>query len=180
MKSLQGHILIAPPALRDPNFAQTVVLMIQHSEEGALGLVLNRPLETSVRDAVQEVISTPCNYEGPLHQGGPCQGPLMVVHTQADAGEIEVFEGVYFTTAQEKVQWLMEYNTGSIKYFSGYAGWAAGQLEAELEAGGWYVAMIDAAHIFAADEDPWQQLVARITLGSSINPKIIPKDPQLN
>src|SRR3982751_5237695 len=100
MKSLKGHLLISSPRLMDPNFVRTVVLMVQHGEEGALGLILNRPLQATVRDVCEKVLETPCEIEAPLHQGGPCEGPLMVLHTDADGGiggEVEVMPGVHFT-----------------------------------------------------------------------------------
>src|SRR5437660_1340859 len=103
MKSLQGQLLLASSRLPDPNFARTVILMVRHGEEGALGLVLNRPLETTVHEACSEVLETPCAAEGFLYQGGPCEGPLMALHTNADASDMDVIEGVYFTTEREKM-----------------------------------------------------------------------------
>ena len=70
MASLQGQFLIASPKLLDPNFARSVVLMVQHGDEGALGLVVNRPLETSVEEVCEKVLETPCSTEGVLYQGG--------------------------------------------------------------------------------------------------------------
>jgi putative transcriptional regulator len=166
--------------LQDPNFLHTVVLMIQHDREGALGLVLNQPLETSIAEAVAAVVEAPCRCEGHLYQGGPCEGPLMVVHTHPKAGEIEALPGIFFSTEQAKVEWLLENNSGPIKFFSGYAGWGAGQLEAELEAGGWYVLETQGPQIFEGGDHQWRQLVAQIALGHPVNPSIIPEDPRLN
>jgi putative transcriptional regulator len=180
MNSLQGYLLIASPQLLDPNFEHTVLLMVQHDEQGALGLVLNRPLDTTVAAAVAEAVDVPCHCAEQLHQGGPCEGPLMVVHTHEDAGEIEALPGIYFSTDTDKVKWLLEHNQGAIKFFTGYAGWGAGQLEGELAAGGWYVARSDVRQIF--DDSPllWRRLVAQIALGRRVNPNIIPEDPSAN
>src|SRR5437764_733950 len=101
MTSLQGQLLIASPKLLDPNFAQSVILMIQHNDEGALGLVLNRPLGMSVRSAWEQVSEIPCEIESPLLKGGPCEGPLMVVHTSAALSQVEVLPGVYFSTEKD-------------------------------------------------------------------------------
>jgi putative transcriptional regulator len=180
MESLQGHFLIASPRLTDPNFARTVVLMVQHGEEGALGLVINRPLETSVEEVCEKVLETPCAAEGVLYQGGPCEGPLMVVHTHGNRSDIEVRPGVHFSTERESIEWLLRYNEAPIKYFVGYAGWAAGQLEMEMETGSWLTVSASEEQVFAADEELWSRLLAIATLGKYIDPDRIPDDPSLN
>ena len=180
MESLQGHFLIASPRLTDPNFARTVVLMVQHGEEGALGLVINRPLETSVEEVCNKVLETPCAAEGVLYQGGPCEGPLMVVHTHGSRSDMEVRPGVHFSTERESIEWLLRYNEAPIKYFVGYAGWAAGQLEAEMETGSWITLPASEDQVFAGDEELWSKLLAIATLGKYIDPDRIPDDPSLN
>ena len=77
-KLIQGQLLIASSRLMDPNFVRTVILLVRYGDDGALGLVLNRPLETSVKEACEKVLETPCNADGNLFQGGPCEGPLTV------------------------------------------------------------------------------------------------------
>ena len=114
MDSLQGKLLIASPRLLDPNFARAVVLMVQHGEEGALGLVLNRPLETSVSDLFEQVLGAPTAAEGVLHQGGPCKGPLMVLHTHEEAADLTVRDGVYFSTEREKIESLIKGDHGAL------------------------------------------------------------------
>src|SRR5687768_8432333 len=104
MDSLQGQLLIAAPRLADPNFFHTVVLMVQHNDDGALGLVLNRPLTAAIQTVWQQVSESPCLIEGFLHQGGPCEGPLMVVHANADASDLEVMPGVYFSTNKDGIE----------------------------------------------------------------------------
>jgi putative transcriptional regulator len=180
MDSLQGHFLIASPRLVDPNFARTVVLMVQHNEEGALGLVINRPLDTSVEDICEKVLETPCSAEGVLFQGGPCEGPLMVVHTHDSRSDIEVKAGVHFSTERESIEWLLRYNEAPIKYFVGYSGWAAGQLENEMEVGSWLTVSADAEQIFTDGTDLYSKLLATATLGKWIDPERIPDDPTLN
>jgi putative transcriptional regulator len=184
MNSLQGKLLIAAPQMDDPNFARSVLLMIQHDEEGAMGLILNRPLETTLQEALdqsgEEEAAGSDAPNLPLHQGGPCEGPLMVVHTHASVSQVEVMEGVHFSTERPNVEWLLENNQGPIKFFLGYAGWSPGQLEAEIEAGGWLTAAATAESVFADGENQWQRLHAQLTLGRGLNPRIIPIDPRLN
>ena len=180
MDSLAGQFLIASPRLVDPNFAKAVVLMVQHGEEGALGLIVNRPLETSVEEICEKVLETPCAAEGVLYQGGPCEGPLMVVHTHGSRSDIDVKDGVHFSTERDSIEWLLRYNEAPIKYFVGYSGWAAGQLENEMESGSWFTLPAEEEQIFQAGEELWSKLFAAATLGKWIDPARIPDDPSMN
>jgi putative AlgH/UPF0301 family transcriptional regulator len=123
-----------------------------------------------------------CEVEGTLHQGGPCEGPLMVVHGEESLGQIEVLPGVHFSTERESIEWLLRYNEAPIKYFVNYAGWAAGQLETEMESGSWLTVAADDEQIFhtAGGDELWSKLLAAATLGKWIDPARIPDDPSLN
>jgi putative transcriptional regulator len=180
MKSTRGKFLIASPKLADPNFARTVLLMVQHSEEGALGLVLNRPLETTVRQACEQSLGEPCEVDDVLYQGGPCEGPLMVLHGNELAKDADVVSGVFFTTEKSKIESLLRQKLADARYFVGYAGWAPGQLEAEMEIESWVVAPAEAMHVFQNTPNLWWKLMARQALGQSIDPSNIPDDPSSN
>jgi len=94
MDSLKGKLLLAVPAMEDPNFARSVVLIIKHDDEGAFGLVLNQPTGVDVRDAIELDDDIECDAEAGLFRGGPCDGPLMVLHERADlAQETIISEG---------------------------------------------------------------------------------------
>ena len=90
MKSLAGNLLIASPFLGDQNFNKSVVLIIQHTEEGAFGLVLNRPTNFRMAD-VWDIVSDdePCPADAVIHYGGPVEGPLMALHTKRSRSEHE-------------------------------------------------------------------------------------------
>jgi len=183
MKSLQGHFLVAAPKLVDPNFFHTVVLMIQHNEEGAFGLVLNRPLETTVEEMWRAVADEPCAVEGTLCQGGPCEGPLMVVHKEVEYSEIEVTAGVYFCTRKDAIERFIAESATESKFFAGYAGWTAGQLEAEVEEGSWMTLPATAGAIFGDAERLWSSLVRKLGLAKiwpGLDPERIPEDPSVN
>src|SRR6266550_1901510 len=107
MNSLQGKILLASSRLMESNFVHTVILMVQHDENGALGLILNRPLEITVREACEKALETECEVDGMIHQGGPCEGPLMVMHPYEDASQLEVIDGVHFTAEREHIEGLL-------------------------------------------------------------------------
>lgn len=182
MESLQGKLLLASSQLLDPNFARAVILMVQHGDEGALGLVLNRDLETTIQEACAQALELPCIIEGPLHQGGPCEGPLMVLSDQSSANEIEVLDDLYFTRDRQHIESLLLKDGAATKFFVGYAGWSPGQLEAEIEAGAWLSIPADKSHVFAIESGQalWSQIMSRLTLGRWIDPGRIPEDPNLN
>jgi putative transcriptional regulator len=180
MDSTQGKLLLASPRLADPNFARTVVLMVQHNEQGALGLVLNRPLQISVRQACEQSLGESCDVEGLLHQGGPCEGPLMVLHANEMSKDADVFPGVFFTTEKSKIESLLKQNSSFARYFVGYSGWTAGQLEAEMEMDSWVIADAQAAHVFGEEENLWNLLMRQRLLSPWIDPSQMPDDPSVN
>ncbi len=179
MKSVQGKLLIASPRLMDPNFAHTVLLMIQHNDQGALGLVLNRPLETTVREVCEKSLGEACDVEGVLHQGGPCEGPLMVLHRNELAKDSDVIPGIFFTTERAKIESLLR-QQGEARYFVGYAGWSPGQLESEMEIESWIVADADATHVFEGQSNLWNALMAQRATGQWVDPSSVPDDPSVN
>ncbi len=180
MQSLKGSFLIASPQLADPNFVKTVVLMVQHNDEGALGLILNRPLEVTIQQACEQVLGSGCEVDGPLHQGGPCEAMLMVLHTDPAAAENEVIPGLYFTTARDRVEQLLESPGAEMKFFVGYAGWGPGQLEEELKTGSWLLAGATPERVFGSPEQLWSRLNTEAKLNPWIDPKRIPDDPSVN
>lgn len=180
MEPLAGQFLIASPRLVDPNFVRSVVLILRHAEDNTLGLIVNRPLETTVREICEKVLEVPGEAAGVLFQGGPCEGPLMVVHTDGTRSDMEVKPGVHFTTDREQIEWLLAHDEGPSKYFVGYAGWSAEQLESELETGSWLTLPAADEQIFNASDDLWSKLLTTATLSKWIDPSRIPDDPTVN
>jgi len=184
MKSLQAHLLVASPHLPDPNFYRTVVLMVQHNEQGALGLVLNRPSPNTLKEVWQQVSDQPCEHEQFVHVGGPLQGPLMAVHTEPSCSEDEIQPGVFFATQSDNLHHIVGQKEHPFRIFSGYSGWAGGQLEAELEVGGWLVTPAKYKYVFPPPgEDIWKQIIGDIgdgILRSSLGIEEPPDDPSVN
>jgi putative transcriptional regulator len=183
MSRLQGHLLVASPKLADPNFRRTVVLIVRHDEEGALGLVLNRPTNASIREAWKQLSKLPCHSDEMIRLGGPCEGPLMALHTDEDSSEFEVRPGIYFSAQPEHIEKLVAAQDIGIRFFACYAGWGAGQLEQELEAGAWATTPARPEHVFGDDDDMWNGLrrsVGAASLASMLEIKHIPADPRLN
>ena len=182
MRSLKGHFLVASPHLADPNFFKTVVLMIQHDEDGAFGVIMNRPSNRSVEEIWQEVADEPCECPQPINLGGPVLGPLLAVHTQPLYSETEVVPGVFVATQRDHLDFIVR-QEDQFRIFSGYAGWGAGQLENELEQGGWLIMAAQSDLVFSAADDLWHraaQTIAADVLISSLKIKHVPDDPSLN
>jgi putative transcriptional regulator len=187
MKSLEGHFLIASPGLLDPNFAQTIVLMIQHNEQGALGLIVNRPSSKTLAELWQEVGDEPCSSDRSVYLGGPVPGPLMALHGAADLAELDVCEGVYFSARKELLDQLVQRDDVPLKVFVGHAGWAPGQLEKELEVGGWITAPAGTSEVFSPAGSTWQHLLERHgpqpkpgCVAEMLDIRRVPPDPSVN
>jgi putative transcriptional regulator len=184
MRSLRGHFLVASPHLTDPNFYRTVVLMIQHDKHGALGLVLNRMTNSTVGQLWETLTKEPCPNSQRVNQGGPVQGPLMALHAEPSLADEEILPGVYFASRGEYLTQIVGHTDLAFRLFVGYAGWAGGQLEGELEAGGWLTATASREEVFAdASDDLWRNVISRIgqkILGAVVPPKHVPSDPSVN
>lgn len=182
-KSFKGHLLVAAPKLRDPNFFRAVILLVQHDERGSLGLVLNRPMDMTVRKAWRQLSQTPCQIEGHLHKGGPCEGVLMALHTDIEASDVEVMDGIHFSTTKDAIEHLVGHGGGSVQLYVGYAGWSPGQLESELSEGAWLTLPATTGKVFDSNEHKWDILmraIGRESLLQWMDPKLVPDDPSLN
>ncbi|MFV1966687.1 MAG: YqgE/AlgH family protein, partial [Pirellulaceae bacterium] len=179
----QGHFLVASPHLPDSNFFRSVVLMVQHDEHGALGLVLNRLTNSTVRELWASVASETVTCERYVNHGGPVEGPLMALHTTAACADDEVLPGVYFASRDEYLERIVQDEDRPFRLFVGYAGWSSGQLESELEAGGWLTIKATQDDVFNENKDLWREISSRIgleILKQAVNPKHVPDDPSVN
>ncbi len=182
MESLEGHLLLASPQLLDPNFVRTVVLLVQHNDMGALGLVINRPTGKTVQEVWKQVGQSPCESQGPIYLGGPVSGPLMAIHTSQGLAEMEVVDGLFFAAKKEYLDELVR-REGSFKLFVGHSGWGPGQLEGEIEQGAWRTVPVKVEDVFDVADDLWQRLMQRTMSGAlpdMLGIKHIPPDPSLN
>lgn len=179
-----GELLVAAPHLADPNFRRSVVLLLNRDDEGALGVVLNRPLDADV-DVVlpgwQDVVSQPAT----LFQGGPVglDAALAVATMLPGAdrypGVTRVagpFGVVDLDTDPEEGGRAI---TG-MRVFAGYAGWGPGQLEAEIAEGDWYVLASDPADLVTPAPDALWRRVLRRQGGAMAIISTFPEDPSLN
>jgi putative transcriptional regulator len=160
--SLQGQLLIASPGVSDADFAETVVLLVEHAADGAYGLVLNQPTDLPVKEAWAQHNDTPCLVEGLVYAGGPCHGFLTALHTEHTLSNTQVARGLYYTQAPAQLASLVERHTQPIKFFAGFAGWDAGQLESELEGNVWLTLPVLPEHVFSYGDELWAELARKI------------------
>jgi putative transcriptional regulator len=177
---LRGHLLVASPGLLDPNFRRTVVLVVAHDDDGAVGIVLNRRSETEVVDAVPELADL-AGPDGLVSVGGPVQGEAVVVLAEwedtAEAGTI-VFGDVGLMGAEAELERVIA-ATRRVRVFAGYAGWTSGQLEAELAEPSWILEEAEAEDVFGDDPDLWGSVLQRKG-GAFKLIATMPDDPSLN
>jgi putative transcriptional regulator len=183
MDSLQGHFLVASPQLGDPNFNQTVVLMVEHTDEGALGLVLNRPTGKNIGQLLAEAGVTGLDSDRPVYVGGPVPGPLMSIHDDAQRAEVEIIPGVYLSAKKVHIDELIEDHAGSMKIFVGHSGWGPGQLDREMQEGAWLTTPASEESVFYSDTDLWNLVCKQIgsnLLRDALGIKDFPADPTMN
>jgi putative transcriptional regulator len=183
MASLTGQLLAASPHLLDPNFVKTVVLMVQHTGEGALGLVLNRPIGKNVQELWREIGGGPCDSVQPVFLGGPVPGPLMAVHCCRKFAELEIASGIYFSASKQNLDYLVAQTKYPYKIFIGNSGWGAGQLESEVEEGAWLSIEGTIEYLFHDSTEVWQLVsrqIGRTMLETMLDITEIPEDPRVN
>jgi putative transcriptional regulator len=177
-ESLRGSLLIAAPALLDPNFRRTVVLVAEHSDEGAMGVILNRPSGMTVADAAPE-LEPMVDGTAPIFAGGPVQPTGGVVLAEvAEVGD-PVFGDVILVPDLNELADVVD-SAGRIRVFAGYAGWGPEQLEGELEREDWIVEPARAQDVFHADPEAlWADVLQRKG-GQYALVARMPDDPTLN
>jgi putative transcriptional regulator len=180
MESLQGRLLIAGPSLFDPNFRRTIVLVGEHNEEGALGVVLNRPTHVTVEEAAPPLapIALP---DGRMFIGGPVQPQGAVILADLEHPELAdllVFGSIGFLTGEvddEAVEGVRR-----ARVFAGYTGWSPGQLEGELAEDSWIVEPALPEDVFTEKpEDLWGRVLRRKG-GEFAILALMPFDPSTN
>lgn len=181
MDSLRGQLLVASPSLVDPNFRRAVVLVGEHGEEGAMGIVLNRPSPVTVNQAVPPLAELVEPVEL-VHVGGPVQQQAIVVLGEFEdpsRAAVIVVGSVGFLPGEID-------DAGSlgglrrVRVFAGYAGWGPGQLEQELAENAWIVVPAEAQDVFAEDAEGLWSAVLRRRGGPYAVLAQMPADPRVN
>lgn len=179
-----GVLLLATAELVDPNFAQTVVLVLDVNEEGALGVVLNRPSPVLVHEVLESWVSL-CVEPEVLFRGGPVSPDAAIaVALLRDADDVPVgfrpVAGRLGIVDLDAPVELLDGGLGGLRVYAGYAGWGADQLRAEIAEGSWYVVAGESADGFRADTtDLWRDVLRRQP-GQLAWHTTRPLDPDLN
>lgn len=160
-----GVFLVASPALLDPHFRRSVVLVTQMPDGGSIGFIVNRPGQRSLAQILpdNEVMK---RFTEPLYLGGPVEAAGLFAMFRAGKnpqGALRVLGDVSFALNPAVVEQLLHAPPERVRFFNGYAGWAPGQLALELERGGWHVLNADADIVFRKNMDTlWEELLLRV------------------
>jgi putative transcriptional regulator len=181
MSPQQGSILIAEPGLIDSNFKRSVILLVEHNEQGTIGFTLNRTLDFDI----QELIPDFPKFNASIAVGGPVSpGSIQFIHTLGNIvpNTIKVSDGLFWGGDFDSLKPLILQNKltpRNIRFFIGYSGWDPNQLQNELKEGSWVVSDLDVVQVMAAHDDLWKKAVMQ--LGAKFKPwTIYPENPSLN
>lgn len=181
MSTLRGALLLAAPSLTDPSFERSVVLVSEHTPDGAMGIVLNRPSTVTVGEAVPQ-LEQAVAPEAAVFVGGPVASSSIVFLAEfldPAFAALLVFGRIGFPSAHTDAATLAAV-TGRCRVFAGYAGWGPGQLDAELERHDWIAERADPEDVFTLAPDAlWRSALARKG-GRFVLLSSMPPDPSLN
>ena len=184
MESLTGRLLVATPALKDPNFERTVLLVVAHELGGSIGVVLNRATEVAVSD-VLDGWGTLAGDPGVVFEGGPVQpeAAICIARCSATSGRVAGFNrvtGAVGTLDLSQDPATLAEKIVAVRVFAGYAGWEEGQLEAEIETGSWFVFDALPGDAFVTRPDDLWPMVLRRQGGLMAAVAVFPPDPTMN
>ncbi|MDK0519763.1 YqgE/AlgH family protein [Streptomyces sp. ML-6] len=183
VSSLTGRLLVATPALADPNFDRAVVLLLDHDEEGSLGVVLNRPTPVGVRDILMPWAGL-AGEPDVVFQGGPVSldsalGVAVIPGDEGPLGWRRVYGAIGLVDLEAPPE-LLAAALGSLRIFAGYAGWGPGQLETELAEGAWYVVESEPGDVSSPRPEHLWRAVLRRQRSELAMIATYPDDPSLN
>lgn len=168
-----GVFLVAKPELLDPNFRETVVLITQPEVGGGpLGVIVNRPLDARLSEVIPGAANVPEQFDQ-IYGGGPVMPNALLFLVRSEVRperSLQVLADVYLSSDAGLIEQIVrgEVSVPAFRAYAGFAGWAPGQLQAEIVRGGWYVIQADADTVFALDASSvWAELIKRITTRST-------------
>jgi putative transcriptional regulator len=178
----KGKILVSEPYLPDPNFERTIILLCEHNKEGSFGFVMNKPSEARLPDVMADL----GHLDAPVYVGGPVQqDTLHYLHRIPDLTDaVPVMDGVYWGGNFEQLLGMIDSHqvgVNEIKFFLGYSGWSAGQVDEELELNSWIVSdKVDQELLFEIEPHLMWQHALKIMGGRFSIYSNYPVDPRMN
>ena len=196
-QSLVGNLLVASTLVTESVFARGVCLMMHHDDEGAIAVMLNRPIWPPPTELIRMIVGEPAEsndaptpfsagprweqneaenqpqeppsttLSGLVHFGGPLSGPVLAIHGNMALAEAQTGNGIYVAAQKDHLEQLVREKPSDYRLIIGHAGWSAGQLDTEIQAGMWHVLPATADKIFGAESDLWPLLIRRAT-GSTL------------
>ncbi|MGV3483475.1 MAG: YqgE/AlgH family protein [Planctomycetaceae bacterium] len=196
-QSLVGNLLVASTLVTESVFARGVCLMMHHDDDGAIAVMLNRPIWPPPAELIQMIVGEPKEkgesepavasrprweedhpeslsqspssgtLSGLVHFGGPLSGPVLAIHGSMALAEAQTGTGIYVAAQKDHLEQLVREKPSDYRLIIGHAGWSAGQLDAEINAGMWHILPATADEIFGTDNDLWPLLIRRAT-GSTL------------
>jgi putative AlgH/UPF0301 family transcriptional regulator len=164
-----GKLLVASRELGDPNFAETVILLVHYDTEGVIGLMLNRRTELPISRVFAE-LKTAKGISDPVYFGGPVETPTVFALLRSKdklEGAEHVFGGVYWISTKSALEKTISSHPdpGVFHVYLGYAGWTTDQLRNEIKLGGWFIFQADNQTVFNANPDSlWRQMIKKTEL----------------
>lgn len=177
-----GSLLLSEPFMQDPYFKRAVVLLAEYNEEGALGFIMNKPTELSVREAIEDFPL----FDSVLYFGGPVEtDELFYVHTVGEIldDSIEIIPGLWHGGDYEKLLMLLDTNqirNDQIRFYAGCAGWVPGALDSEIRNKFWIVSSMDKSFSLQdSQRGLWEEVLKSMGKEYAMLANF-PEDPSLN
>ncbi|HWA06639.1 MAG TPA: YqgE/AlgH family protein [Ignavibacteria bacterium] len=181
-KPAKGRILISEPFLNDPNFKRTIILLTEHSGEGSIGFVLNKPTDYRIHEVIEEFPE----FDSVVYYGGPVQlNTLQFIYKGDNVidGSIEIMPGLYWGGSFDILKTLIVSGAvypGDFRFFLGYSGWTDGQIDDELAINSWIVADTSIENIFSDEPDKlWREILKSMGKKFAILASF-PENPSVN
>jgi putative transcriptional regulator len=183
---LAGYLMVAAPGVQDPVFSRSVCIIVEHSEERTIGIMLNRPMAIDTAPLWQELFEgteKPLNAISHVNFGGPQNGPVLAIHDNKHLAEGGNSEGVYLSAQAETLKKIAQVTPEHCRLFVGHAVWQVSQLETEIVNGDWHVLPAIPELVFADEPSMWARGIQAVGNGVILSATGLPsvmKDVTLN
>ncbi len=182
LKPARGRVLLSEPLMGDFYFGRSVVLLIEHNSEGSFGLIVNKAVDTRFNDLLPDFPE----FDAQIYLGGPVEANrLFILHRLGDqiGDSQEIIKGLYWGGNMDDIKEMISLNLitpDKIRFFAGYSGWGAGQLESEMKRNSWAITQTSGENIFLSEPDKlWKNLVKKLGHDYFMWQKF-PKNPSFN